>query len=67
MTDKEDAARYRWLVKRAGHWTVTPDLSKWTLPDGSKYSPLVMFSTGSTAYFGRSFEDAVDLARKDYP
>lgn len=62
-----DEEKFKWLRKHAGHWEVTPDLSRWKRPDGSEYMPRVMLSAYSTAYHGRSLDEALEIAMVDYP
>ena len=62
----KDAERYRWLRDNAGAWEVSRDVGEWTRAEtGEKFKPRVYFTAYSTAYGGRTLDEAIDAAMAD--
>ena len=62
---RKDAERYRWLRDNAGAWEVSRDVGEWTRAEtGEKFKPRVYFTAYSTAYGGRTLDEAIDAAMK---
>ena len=62
---QQDAERYRWLRDNAGAWEVSRDVGEWTRAEtGEKFKPRVYFTAYSTAYGGRTLDEAIDAAMK---
>ena len=60
---RRDADRYRWLRDNAGAWEVSRDVGEWTRAEtGEKFKPRVYFTAYSTAYGGRTLDEAIDAA-----
>ena len=61
----KDSERYRWLRDNAGAWEVSRDVVEWTRAEtGEKFKPRVYFTAYSTAYGGRTLDEAIDAAMK---